>query len=241
MVLYQCPRCGHNFSRKAYYLEHINRKNKCEPILKDVEPIETNFIKNSSRFICNDCNKTYSNQGNLKTHKCKQNPNINMIINTDNSIHIDNSTINNYIVVNDFKHTNFENISDEKKYQFLKTYNMAIPNALREANFNVKYPENHNIFLSNLKLKTVKYKEGDKWCYKHGKEIVEDIITEYHYKVFYKFCEREDIKQKYPNIEETFDKYMEITSNESAIEAMTESIYQVLYNNRDIVIKTNNL
>jgi transposase-like protein len=243
MVLYQCPRCGHNFNKKIHYTEHINKKNKCEAVLEDIEPNITNFIRNPHRFTCNICNKTYSTQDNLTKHKCK--PNGSIIINNihnDNSINnSNNSTVNNYIIVNDFNNTNFEHITDDKKYEFLKSYSMAIPRALKEANFNVKYPHNHNIYLSNSKLKTIKYKEGDKWCSKKGKEIIEDIITKYDYKLFYQFSQREDIKQKYPNIEEIYDKYIEITDKGDGKEILMDRIYEVLYNNKELVMKTNNL
>jgi len=240
MVLYKCPRCGYDFKQKIHYTEHINKKNKCEPIIEDIEPTKTNFIKKPYRYTCNICQKTYSTPYILNSHKCKPNsPIINNISNSNNNSN--NSTVNNYIIVNDFKNTNFDHITDDKKYEFLKSYSMAIPRALKEANFNVKYPQNHNIFLSNTKLKTIKYKEGDKWCSKKGKEIVEDIISEYDYKLFYQFSQREDIKQKYPNIEEIYDKYIEVTDKGDGKEILKDRIYDVLYNNKELVIKTNNI
>jgi hypothetical protein len=71
MPIFQCRRCGHEFNKKAYYIDHVNRVNICLPILNDVSINITNFIELDGNFICNGCNKKYSSLYSLNRHSEK--------------------------------------------------------------------------------------------------------------------------------------------------------------------------
>lgn len=73
MVQYNCERCNREFKKKYDYLNHINRKFKCIPLLGNIEK-EINTIEKDI-FKCELCSKIFINRDSLKYHKdnvCKK-------------------------------------------------------------------------------------------------------------------------------------------------------------------------
>jgi hypothetical protein len=257
MVLFQCTRCSYEFQKKANYISHVHKQTMCEPIMSEIIPTETNFKKLNFRFPCEICSKTFASKYNLDVHVCKPtnfvinkrnviNGNINNSFNTTNNTtnNTNNNTNNNTtlnIMVNDFKNTNFDFITDDKILRFIKSYRLAIPNLLQETHFNPEHPENHNLYMSNIKNKSVRYKQGDEWLYKNGSEMAEDIINNYHFKMFHSFSEDEDAQAKYPDLKKSYDKYLEITEKEDAKSKIKDDVYEILYNGKGLVTKTNGI
>lgn len=250
MVLFQCPRCGYKFERKANYIDHINKKNICDYILNDIEPTSSNFIKLNYRFTCDKCNKTYANKGSLKEHACKP---INITYTTNNNItsNGDHNTINNInnnvsvhienLTINDYKNTNDSYLTEEQIYNCIKKNMNAIPTVLEALHYNIDHPENHNIYISNFKNKTVRFKEGNRWILKKYKDVAEDIIIGYHNRYFNPFYENDEAMSKYNNSVKTYNQYLTITEGKEAYEKISDNIFDIMYNKRNIVQKTNNL
>ena len=101
MVFYHCLRCGYIASQKSNFIHHLDRKNKCEIVLDDVDtnymkenlekckslkkpskllkknlifPQKPSFLLKKNEFDCIFCGKVFSRNDNLKRHykKCKQ-------------------------------------------------------------------------------------------------------------------------------------------------------------------------
>ncbi len=74
MVVYTCSKCFKEFSRKAKYDYHLNRKFDClknidEDLLKNnKENEEIINIEEENLHKCESCNKSFSTKQNLKTH-----------------------------------------------------------------------------------------------------------------------------------------------------------------------------
>ena len=51
MVKYNCERCNLEFSKKCDYLNHINRKFKCLPLLENID--KTNLISKNFGWVTN--------------------------------------------------------------------------------------------------------------------------------------------------------------------------------------------
>ena len=100
MVLYVCFRCGYKTTQRGSIKHHLNRKNKCQPILENISIEEVKKYYNLNLQIkinpnpnneskmnpdnefkmnpkqkhkCNYCNKYYSTNSNLHKHfrNCK--------------------------------------------------------------------------------------------------------------------------------------------------------------------------
>ena len=54
--------------------------------------------------------------------------------------------------------------------------NMCIPNLIKKIHFDPKRPENHNIYISNIKNKYVMIYDRDKWILHNQDETIDDLI-----------------------------------------------------------------
>ena len=69
----QCDRCGYNFTTIANLRKHLNKKNTCEPILKDIALAE---LKDKYKVIkgcykCENCGKEFKTSSGKCKHKKK--------------------------------------------------------------------------------------------------------------------------------------------------------------------------
>ncbi len=73
MTEFKCPRCDYLCYDKKVMTRHIERKNKCKPIIADVEVTMDNVLKKSVSFSCEGCKKTYTTPSSLSKHRetCK--------------------------------------------------------------------------------------------------------------------------------------------------------------------------
>lgn len=125
--MFQCPRCSYKFQKKGHYINHVNKKYICDPILEDIEPTITNFIEVDHRHKCDNCKKTFRSKYGYDIHVCKQdnysikNKNINdnnniKQINSENVQVIDKSINEQFIKENDNKQRIIEKIENDKPY-----------------------------------------------------------------------------------------------------------------------------
>jgi hypothetical protein len=200
MVEYKCDKCEKTFDKKSHYDYHINRKNPCDK----VEP------------ICEYCDKKFSRKDNLKTHmnKCKL-KNINKIStninnnklnnssinNTNNKIDVNNGTnngtinntiVNNPIIIFPFLGEDMSKLTEKQKINILKKCYMSIPELIKQINFNPNIPENHNVYISNIKSKFGHINDGKKWILTKVDQLIDDLIN-----------------KKKDDIEELLDEYEE--------------------------------
>ena len=65
----ECERCGNTFTTKTNLRKHFNRKNICEPILKDIpiEELKEKYKIRKGVYKCENCGKEYKS----KVGKCK--------------------------------------------------------------------------------------------------------------------------------------------------------------------------
>lgn len=74
--MFECVRCGYEHTNKNVMENHLNRKNKCKPLLCDVELTEdikkniliVPIIKKSEIKTCTGCDKSYSTHSSLIRH-----------------------------------------------------------------------------------------------------------------------------------------------------------------------------
>jgi len=74
----ECERCGNKFKTISNLRKHFNRKNICEPILKDIPIIELKekYKVNKGVYKCENCSKEYKSKDGKYKHKkkCLVNP-----------------------------------------------------------------------------------------------------------------------------------------------------------------------
>ena len=174
-----CIKCDKTFTRKDHYDKHVNRKYSCD--------------EDSS--TCKFCNKNFSSRSSCFRHKrnCKNKLDNNTsgditnigngtIIN-DNSktINNDNSTNNNLKVDGDVKLVKFGNenlsyISDDIFKSILGRGFKCVEELVDHSHFHPDHPENHNIYIANIRNDYVVIYDGKKWNINRKEDIFEDII-----------------------------------------------------------------
>jgi len=247
MTTYNCRRCGYQFQNKAHYKNHTKNKYICKLVLEDIIPKEDNYLEVINPFQCNICNTQIKLKYDYNKHikKCiekQQNDNkedkenkeitINNIQNIQN-ITINNTTINNTIniYVNDFKDTEYDHINEKQSLRYISSNMDAYPKLIQDIHFNAEHPENHNMYISNFKDKTARYKNQGKWFTTSGNEFVDDLIVNYDFKFFKKY-------EDDPKTTHTYQKFITITEPKEAKEKIKNQIFTLMYNNKDMVLET---
>ena len=144
-----------------------NLEKECDHLKKEiVELKQGNIVPNNKKQINNGVikNDNSSNQIN------------NGVINNDNS----NKTINNNVNVQ-LVQFGCENIDDIDTKEALNVYSKStggniLSNILKLINLNEKYPQNHNICMSDLSRELVKIFDGQKFVVKKFKNIQGEIM-----------------------------------------------------------------
>ena len=154
---------------------------------------------------------------------------------------INNSTITQNIQ-NNIKLLAYDktDVSDLTDKDFIKCFNhnnMCVPHLIKRIHFNPKKPENHNVFISNLKSGHIMIYNGRQWNTFNRDEIVDDIFDNKNDILEQKIEEWVSIGKDYPIIYHKFKRYLEKINNDIVLKKVKDEMKFVLYNNRNIVKK----
>jgi hypothetical protein len=129
-------------------------------------------------------------------------------------------------------------ISNDRKYHLLQRGMSAMPFLVKDVNFDPKRPENHNMYISNIKTKTAQVKENGQWVKRDARQLVTDIIYDYDCKFFRSFAEDPELEEEYPKATQLYYKYIDITDSKEAQKKIENEIMEMLYNHREMIIET---
>ena len=176
MVNYLCIKCGKNFNHKSSFEKHENRKISCDSTIAN---------DNNS---CNLCNKIFKNYKSLYSHvksnKCQTTKSkITNILNDNSTTNNTNNTINNNNMKVDgnvklvkFGNENLSYISDDLFKSILGRGFKSVEELVDHSHFHPDHPENHNIYIANIKNDYVVIYDGKKWNINKKEDVFEDII-----------------------------------------------------------------
>ena len=180
-----CIYCDAVFSKNSNLQRHLNNickskknydemeklKQRFENIINEFEKLkkENEELKNNKK---DNINKTANNQINNGTINNNKSIN-NGIINNNNII---NNNLNVQLV--QFGNENIDDIDIKEALEvyFKSTGGNILSNMLKYVNLNEKYPENHNICMSDLSRELVKIFNGKHFVVKKFKNVKGDII-----------------------------------------------------------------
>lgn len=255
MKEYKCEDCNKIFSQKCHFINHKNRKNKCNAIKEDniCKYCNKEFTKKSSltRHIKNVCYKEkeiYKKLEELEKEKNKLEKQLNkkkkldkkildkqksITNNITNNIINNNITNNNNITINLYPYGKEDMDRIDKRY-IEKAINKIFYSPLelvKQVHFNDKYPEYHNIFIPNIKGNYIKIHRGDnKWDIVPKKEYIDELYVNKKNYIEDKYYENKD---KYSNIkQERLDKFIDSENDGKTATDIKKYIEYLLYNEK---------
>ena len=86
------------------------------------------------------------------------------------------NNIQNNIKILAYKNTDISHLTDQDYLQCLSRSNMCIPNLIKRIHFDPKKPENHNIYISNIRNKYIMVYDGSKWILHDQSEAIDNLI-----------------------------------------------------------------
>ena len=150
-------------------------------------------------------------------------------------INIGTQNIQQNIKILAYKNTDLSHLTDQDYLQCLNRSNMVIPNLIKRIHFNPKKPENHNIFISNIRNKYVMVYDGHKWNLSNQNETIEDLIDTNEIVIEQKLEEWVENGREYPEIMKKFNRYLEKKEKDEVINKVKEEIKLILFNNRKVI------
>ena len=241
---YQCNYCTRFFSTNSNMHKHIK---KCQiKIQKDNEKEEI-FKKllhemkkqNEKLGEIEKQNKELKNEINEIKIKNINNSTINNLNNTNNSNNtLDQSNnINNYnIQLVAYGKEDYDKLT-EKEYKIIINKGFkSVQEAVKSLHFNKNRPENHNIYISNIRDNYVMIYEGNKWELRNRKETIEELYIAKKDILVDKF---DELLNKLPEYAiEKFERFINDVQDDKIKEGILEELKLILYNNKNIPLKT---
>jgi len=255
MPIYTCKKCNKEFDRKCNYNYHINRKfscikndkliqcDKCLKIFKHKSTLY-NHKKTCKNIIKDTCTKNKSEINKNKKiidNEINYNKNEQIhITNNYNNKFIINNTINNIIINNVY--ISPYNIKDKiqlKNETYLKILDSgfkSIPKLIEESHFNKEYPQHHNIYIPNIKVKYILVYTGKEWEIRNSDEVLNELINYKIYELEEKFDEIMNSLDK--SVIKKFQNFLDKKEEDYTKNLIKKDLKILLYNKRFIPIET---
>ena len=136
-----------------------------------------------------------------------------------------------------YDNTDLSHLKNSDYLKCLKRSNFCIPHLIEKIHFNPEKPENHNIYISNLKNNYVMIYNGEKWMINDRDESIQNLIDDKESIIEQKLEEWIENGKNYPDIMKKFNRYLEKKENDTVLNKIKNEIKLMLFNNRDIVSK----
>ncbi len=253
---FACSICNYTSPLKTNVLRHIKKPVHCGQG-------ERKIIEIAVDILCEHCNRTFTLRKNLKSHIDNNVCGIRNINVTTNVVapnivppNIDlakqieelkeevhklklekakPSTVNNYFTVNNYYNTDLSVLKDEDFINLIEDSEnyQLVPRFVKLLHFNSKFPQNHNICISNSTRnnKHVKFIEDGVWQLANKETQINNLIIE----------KEDNINEwvtgpgsKYPDTAEKFNDYLELKTDED-VKIIKQDIELLLYNGSKLI------
>jgi len=232
---FECKYCEKIFTRKNNLVRHYK---SCK------EKIKSEEVNHSMKELINIMNKQLNDvkkELSLKDNKYqeeleKRDKQIDELIKKagiTNNINIQN----NYKLLS-YNDTDISHLSDKDIRNCIEHNNLCIPHLVKKVHFNPKKPENHNIYISNIKNNYAMKYDGGQWNLENQDEAIEILIDDKQLILEQKLEEWIETGKEYPDIMAKFNRYLEKKEKDDVLNTIKEEIKLILFNNREIIKKS---
>ena len=200
-----CTHCGREYTTRPVLQQHLK---SCKVLKEDRESQQAQEIEDLKRQL----------------EEAKSRPQtVNYNVNVNN------------LIINGYRQTSFEHLTDKHYQRAVHRMVNMVPQMIQDVHFNTKAPENHNIYISNIKNKYAMVYDGEKWCSKPQDQVITDLINDQEYAIEEWLGEGDN----FPKEMKKFNQYLDRKENgingfksEEIKEQIREEVKLLLYNNR---------
>ena len=156
---------------------------------------------------------------------------------------IQNSTITtniqNNIKLLAYKDTDISKLTDTDFIKCINHNNMCVPHLIKMIHLDPKKPENHNIYISNIKNGYIMLYDGKKWNTFNRESTINDMIEDKQSIIEEKIEDWVTKGTQYPELMKKFERYLNKKENNEILNKIKDEIKLMLYNNRKLILKEN--
>jgi hypothetical protein len=229
---YKCDFCNNDYSRKDNLTKHLKT---CKT--KKKEDKEKGDLIDLVKLLNEKLDKQ---QNEFKKELEKRDNQIDILI-KKTGININNSTITQNIQQNikllAYSNTDTSHLTDNDYMKCIQHSNFCIPHLIEKIHFDPEKPENHNIYISNLKNNYAMIYDGIKWTLKDRDDVINIILDEKEYIIEQKLEEWLETGENYPDIMKKFNRYLEKKENDVVLNKIKNEIKLMLFNNRKMIVQ----
>lgn len=244
---HKCSYCNKEFTRRWTLYRHIN--DRCEQkrivdqekeeifkkLLNDMVEIknENKEIKSENKEI-KEKNKQLENKILLLERKSKtKNNNIkNNNINSNNT----NNITNNNIKIVAYGKEDLTKLTEKEWLQILNRNYRSIEEFIKILHFDKNKPENHNVYVSNMRSNKIMIHDGQNWNMKDRKIELDEMYEDKAQIILDKFEIYKDKMQQ--SRVKNYDKIKDDYDTEKIKSVLLKDIEMLLYNKKDIPLAT---
>ena len=143
--------------------------------------------------------------------------------------------IQNNIKILAYDKTDLSHLKDKDYMKFLNHNCFCVPHMIKQIHFNPKKPENHNVYISNIKNNYIMTYDGNKWNIKDRNEVIDDMLESNTNILEDKIEDWLETGKEYPEIMNKFNSYLEKKENDVVLNKIKQEIKFILFNNRKMI------
>ena len=221
---YICEYCEREFNFKQSYYRHM----KTCKVKKEIE-VESDEKQNLMKIV-NQLNEKLDKKEKQIDELIKKTGNT-----TNNITYNQQNNVSNNFKLLGYRNTDISHLSDKDFISCISHSNFCIPHLIKKIHFDPEKPENHNIYISNIKNNYAMTYDGDKWNLTSRDDIINDILEEKEIIIEEKLEEWLEKGKKYPEIMKKFTRYLEKKEHDVVLDKIKDEIKLVLFNNRNLI------
>ena len=198
---------------------------------------ENKLVKKENRLLKQEIKRIKKSVKNIKTGNTTTNNTTNNNNNKINNGTINKGTINNNIVLIGYGKEDLAKIDKKDILKSLKKGFYSTIQLTEAVHFNPKYPEYHNVYISNIKDKYAMMYDGKEWTLTRKAELIERLYE--NKRDYIEDNMDEFIESLSQSQTRALERWLKTDDNHNKIKEIKDKIKLLLYNKRDIIINKN--
>jgi hypothetical protein len=229
----ECKYCKKTFLKKEYLNKHLKKYCKEKKIYEEEEKQEKEHKEDLLKLV-----KLMNKKMNSLEKQLKKRDKQLLELQKKTGVTIgQQNNIQNNIKILAFNKTDMSHLKDKDYLKFLSHSNFCVPHMIKKLHFDPHNPENHNIYISNIKNNYVMIYDGKKWKLEDQKNVIDNMLDNSTFILEDKIEDWIKNGKKYPEIMEKFTRYIEKKENDEVLNKIKQEIKLILFNNRTLVLQ----